>query len=270
MMHMKLDQRLLIFIVGSNHTILYANSTAQQFIEAAETCNVIDERAGFLLSLIKRRSDPTVVYPNEEKVVDCNKSTCFLVISNQVYLPGFGGVYLHVVQDATIRDERCVTLHCSAVTDPLTGTLNRRGGLMQLEILMEAPLPQRHTLAFLDLDGLKRVNDSFGHAAGDSFITVIADLLRASIRSTDIFCRYGGDEFFIVFRNCEPSFAEMILAHALEDARSRGLSMGKLYSVSFSYGIIEFHTPFIQTVDALMQLADEQMYRMKRRSRTTL
>jgi diguanylate cyclase (GGDEF)-like protein len=269
MMHIKVNQRQMIFIMDSKHTMLYANSAARQFIEAAEASGAMDETARFLLSLMKERTDPAAVYPMEEKVVDCSRSTCFLVTSDKLNLPGSGSVYWHLVQDMTIRDERCAALHCSAVTDPLTGTLNRRGGLMELERLIEAPFPGRHTLAFLDLDGLKGVNDSFGHGAGDRFITVIADLLRASISSTDVLCRYGGDEFFVVFRNGGRSSAEQTLARALEEARRQGLSGRMPYPVSFSYGIIEFHTPSAQTADALLRLADEQMYRMKRRSGTT-
>lgn len=96
-----------------------------------------------------------------------------------------------------------------------------------MDALLEASCGETHTLAFLDLDGLKKVNDCLGHEEGDHYITAVSDILRTSIRNTDILCRYGGDEFLIVFRNCAPVTSKQILARAKEKAREQGESWGK-------------------------------------------
>jgi diguanylate cyclase len=97
--------------------------------------------------------------------------------------------------DAALR--RAERAEAEALTDPLTGLLNRRGWELLLE--REEQRCQRYgtvaSVLMLDLDGLKAVNDSHGHAAGDALLRNAADVLRAGVRSTDIVARLGGDEF---------------------------------------------------------------------------
>lgn len=263
------DQRFLIFMTGTDRTLLYVNSTARTFMDSAEHRPGVNGQVQFLMQFIQQRSDVCLEYPSEEYVVDCAHSACFRIFSDRLFLSGSTSVFLHVVRDLTVHEEKSRMLFCAAVTDPLTGVLNRRGGLMQLEALLEASYGEKHILAFLDVDGLKKVNDGLGHEEGDHFITAVADILRASIRNTDILCRYGGDEFLIVFRNCAPVTSKMILARAKEKAREQGESWGKPYPISFSYGFSTLLPSHKDDFLTLLRQADLEMYRMKQRQAST-
>ncbi|MHB8461034.1 MAG: GGDEF domain-containing protein [Vulcanimicrobiaceae bacterium] len=83
-----------------------------------------------------------------------------------------------------------------ATTDPLTGCVNRDVAFEALGRMLG--LGREATVVVVDLDGLKAINDTFGHAEGDSFISRAANALRAACRTTDIIARFGGDEFLIV------------------------------------------------------------------------
>ena len=85
----------------------------------------------------------------------------------------------------------------AAATDELTGAWTRRFGFMQIvrELERERRTGDRLTVAFLDVDGLKSVNDSEGHAAGDRLLRLAVDTMRAHLRPYDVVVRYGGDEF---------------------------------------------------------------------------
>lgn len=87
-----------------------------------------------------------------------------------------------------------------AAKDPLTGLLNRRGLTEAVDSALPSSTsaPVAATVLFIDVNGLKKVNDTLGHDAGDAAITTVADALRTSVRGHDFICRWGGDEFVIV------------------------------------------------------------------------
>ncbi len=99
-----------------------------------------------------------------------------------------------------------------ASRDPLTGVYNRLGvdGLLRREI----GLAHRHatplSLAFLDIDHFKSINDSYGHASGDAALRVFAECIRSCIRDTDVVARYGGDEFMLILSNTPLAGARLV------------------------------------------------------------
>jgi diguanylate cyclase (GGDEF)-like protein len=114
------------------------------------------------------------------------------------------------------QESRIRELESLSVTDPLTGLLNRRGFQEAMERTLAAC--RRHgedgVLAYIDLDGFKQVNDSFGHGAGDTMLRHVAALLTRTVRATDYIARLGGDEFAIVFTNttsvaCKPILSKL-------------------------------------------------------------
>ena len=142
-----------------------------------------------------------------------------LVLQTPLYLVGTRSIYSGF-QAMTI--ERLQAQHDSqerARHDPLTGLLNRRGLSDELTGANPATVgqagPRRFTLFYLDLDGFKQVNDTFGHHAGDSLLQGVAQRLRASIRGGDIVARLGGDEFMILANDMTPAeggrFADSII-----------------------------------------------------------
>ncbi|RAI43501.1 GGDEF domain-containing protein [Rhodoplanes roseus] len=103
---------------------------------------------------------------------------------------------------AATRD-RVAELEAHAEHDPLTGLLNRRG--FERELARAAAHAQRYggrlVLVYLDLDGLKPINDTFGHAAGDAVLRTVGTVLRGHVRTSDVVARLGGDEFAVLLWN---------------------------------------------------------------------
>ena len=128
--------------------------------------------------------------------------------------------------------ERVALLEERASTDELTGVLRRGAGLDALE--REVGRARRSgdplVIAFLDVDGLKKVNDQLGHAAGDRLLVDVATVLRARLRSYDLVVRWGGDEFVCALYGAEPEDArrrlEAVAAGIVEATGGRTVSWG--------------------------------------------
>uniref|UniRef100_UPI0025F4799A putative bifunctional diguanylate cyclase/phosphodiesterase n=1 Tax=uncultured Arthrobacter sp. TaxID=114050 RepID=UPI0025F4799A len=116
---------------------------------------------------------------------------------------------------------------------------------------------------FLDLDGLKQVNDTFGHDAGDRLLTTVAARVRAALRPTDILARLGGDEFVVLLENLTtPQGACTVAQRILDDLKLPYRPQGRAMNTSVSIGIATTDDPH-QTADALVSQADSAMYRAK-------
>jgi diguanylate cyclase (GGDEF)-like protein len=155
-------------------------------------------------------------------------------------------------------------LLAGAAIDPMTGIYNRHVGLESLRMYVESHKYSGFlSVCFIDLNDLKPINDSFGHKAGDEFILTVVEVIKNSIRLTDVFARIGGDEFLIIFPNCKAEFAERIMsgvADKLEEV-SRALAGGRQYSIS--YGIQEVSCDTTMDADEVLNAADSRMYLMK-------
>jgi len=147
--------------------------------------------------------------------------------------------------------------HLEATTDLLTGLINRRG-------LFEAAAkcsPGTTCLAMLDLDNLKEVNDAHGHLVGDEFIRGAAGRLRSNVASRDTVCRWGGDEFVVLF-DLEGHLAETVLQRVVRAITSEPLatSAGAI-PVGISAGVTVWLDG--EDADAVLARADGAMYRAK-------
>jgi diguanylate cyclase (GGDEF)-like protein len=173
------------------------------------------------------------------------------------------------VRDITDRQEITDRLTHDASHDGLTSLANRTHLLAQLDAALErrTPVPGEPHLAvlYLDLDGFKRINDSFGHAAGDELLVAVADRLRQVVRPGDTVARLGGDEFVVVAdRVARPGDAEEI-ARRIRDAISQPvLAAGRRLAVTTSIGIA-FGAE--QRASELLNQADVALYRAKQDGR---
>jgi diguanylate cyclase (GGDEF)-like protein len=156
-------------------------------------------------------------------------------------------------------------------SDPLTRLLNRRGfipsGEHQLEVAKRTHQPM--ALAFLDLDGLKHVNDVQGHAAGDSLITEAAYVMGQTFRASDLIGRMGGDEFCVLFATDSARAATHALSRLQEVVDTMNRQEGRPFLLSFSSGLAMFDPEQPSTLDELIAAADERMYEAKRAKNET-
>ncbi len=147
----------------------------------------------------------------------------------------------------------------AAALDELTGAHRRDAGMLLLEhdLLRAKRTNQPFTLAFIDVDGLKRVNDSLGHAAGDQLLRAIADAIRARLRPYDVVVRYGGDEFLCGLLDLDKAAAAERFALVKAD-------LAATQQASVTTGLAE-----VEADDALEELiarADDALYRERLRA----
>jgi diguanylate cyclase (GGDEF)-like protein len=151
--------------------------------------------------------------------------------------------------------------------DPLTGLLNRRGFVRELEhqIAYARRYGNGGAVLFLDLDDFKYVNDMLGHNAGDEVISELARLVHTRLRETDVFARLGGDEFAVLLPHTLVAEAEQVSASLLEAVRGGcGLPLGEDRRVTMSVGITSFLEPGSSlTAEDLLVDADMAMYSAK-------
>ena len=153
-----------------------------------------------------------------------------------------------------------------SVTDELTGLLNRRGFNMFSE--KHLAVSQREDkdiyMLFADLDGLKGINDSYGHAAGDLAITLVADAIKSTFRESDIVGRVGGDEFSVLMASADDSEDELVTIERLNSAIDRINSLHRLeFQLSISVGVSKAPARAISSLEKLMSIADSRMYKEK-------
>jgi diguanylate cyclase (GGDEF)-like protein len=147
----------------------------------------------------------------------------------------------------------------TAARDKLTGLYNRRLFEEQFETAVARSLRNKEdlTLLVVDLDGLKRINDVSGHVAGDKALRTLSDALRATIRSTDVACRIGGDEFAVVLPGSTAEDAVGVAERAQEMLAEIGRGQ-----YSFSGGIARV-TPAQSSAEDVFRAADLAAYRAK-------
>ena len=166
----------------------------------------------------------------------------------------------HVAQ----LQERIEQLDQLAHQDTLINLPNRRGFMRELERLVDRAQRYEHRAAmlFVDLDGLKMINDTFGHRAGDEALIQVADLLARGVRRSDVVARIGGDEFGILLENSDERSAHDTAARLVDlicgcEFMHDGDSLP--LSVAIGVGMIDGSVG----PDEVMARADEEMYRRK-------
>ncbi|HVH69080.1 MAG TPA: GGDEF domain-containing protein [Gemmatimonadales bacterium] len=179
-----------------------------------------------------------------------------------------------LVAPAVVEQEVLAVLERRSITDPLTGLFNRFHfeATLTREVARSARHPTELSLLLLDVDQLKAVNDRWGHHAGDRVLRRVAAAIRQSARSSDVTCRYGGDEFAIILPNTDAqgarAAAERICAlvgAALPDA---GGGTDVSLAVTVSGGLAQLPpTAGEQSEVELVVAADEALYLAKRSGR---
>ncbi|GAA0592353.1 GGDEF domain-containing protein [Kutzneria viridogrisea] len=152
------------------------------------------------------------------------------------------------------------TISQQALQDPLTGLPNRRALDERLESLVAAPGEHPLSVALVDLDGFKGVNDRASHAEGDDVLRVIASTLRNAVRGDDMVARYGGDEFVVLLPGAPLSAAEAALGRAVDAVARLPIDLSR--GVTLSIGVISLRPQ--ETAAQALARADAAMYLAKR------
>ena len=167
------------------------------------------------------------------------------------------GVVL-VFRDCSERKQRLDAIEYLSYHDQLTGLYNRRYfdyAIRKLDEVSQLPL----TLMMIDVNGLKLINDSFGHAAGDDLLQKVAEILTQACRKRDVVARIGGDEFVIILPNTDREAADRVLNSINTSLTQRRIDSGVL-SLSIGLGS---KTDATQSLDQVYKSAEDAMYRNK-------
>ena len=153
--------------------------------------------------------------------------------------------------------------------DRLTGLVSREAfrDLLHIEKKRSTRTGKPLTLAYLDCDDFKKVNDSFGHLTGDQVLKTVADVMRSSTRSDDVVARMGGDEFAILFpeTSAESARCEVERLHSqLSEAMQ-----SREWQVTFSVGVLTFCDP-AESADEMIHAVDALMYSVKREGKAAV
>ncbi len=185
-----------------------------------------------------------------------------------LYLVPLGGIFVYATGLLLLYFERLVSeKHNLATHDDLTGLLNRRAIVIAGEREVAVALRHRKplTIAFVDIDFLKRINDTHGHEAGDKAIADVAKLLKDTCRNLDLVGRYGGDEFCLVFPCADSDSAALVGERLLKAVRQ--YSFRDQHPVTLSIGLASLPPGGDQSWDSLIHRADLALYEAKAQGR---
>lgn len=168
-----------------------------------------------------------------------------------------------LVRTRRLLESQADALRTTAITDELTGLCNRRGFMVLADRESKTSIREQRPLVlfFIDLDGLKQINDNLGHELGDKAIIAAAGVLRRVFRDADILARLGGDEFAVLAAD---SSDDAPIRERIEHALTLANSRDELpFRLAMSVGSATFDPRNPTTIDALLALADARMYEQK-------
>jgi|GEM_PF-1255814 len=169
-------------------------------------------------------------------------------------------------RDITERKQIEENLRDLSLIDELTGLNNRRGFTVLADQLLKTAIRLRLGVAliYLDLDGLKIINDNLGHSEGDRALIDTAELFRKSFRASDIIARLGGDEFVGLAVEITENSSSAILTRLENSLAVHNAQEDRPYRLSISYGIARSAPEEPYTLDLLLKNGDQLMYEQKR------
>lgn len=275
-----------VVVVDTNQTIIYANNSAELMFGRSD-----DRFVGQPLEILipkqawaEHRSQANFYRDGDEPArfmesrsvpihgVRADGSEFPVNISILKSNSGSNTAMVAIIRDATAQKELEEELQRLASTDPLTGILNRRTFLSRAE--EECDRAQRYgrplALAMIDIDHFKAVNDTFGHAVGDQAICHLANVISAGLRKSDIFCRWGGEEFALILTETDDQPALITaqrLRLSIEETPLLRDEIGEApLQLRVSIGVGAFD-PGEETLDAFIDRVDQALYSAKRTGR---
>ncbi|WP_349670016.1 GGDEF domain-containing protein [Lacrimispora sp.] len=244
----------VVVIEEQTGKILYTNDLVKSRFYNVETGQFI---CGEECGLMDWLQSPGKIEDKQKFEYQCKQKKFFQVESHWVQWEDTRAV-IHLISDVTFQKETEAHLEIMAYKDELTGLNNRRCCISTIDEYMNAePL---FALCMIDLDGLKTINDQFGHLNGDEYLICVSQELKQSANPGDFICRFGGDEFVILYRGITEEEAEKRLAEVNQNLATNPVG----YSMSFSYGIVCIKKEMNLLPETAIKIADEKMYQFKR------
>lgn len=162
-------------------------------------------------------------------------------------------------------------LNKRAQIDGLSGLWNRKYFDTRLKEAVDGVARHGHplTVALIDLDHFKSINDTYGHPAGDTVIQGLADIVSEQSRSTDVCCRYGGEEFAIIMADTEPSAAQIVCDRIREELKAKTWARHPERQVTGSFGLIGVGegSAIKSQPEAWLEAVDQNLYIAKTNGR---
>ncbi|HEY5883818.1 MAG TPA: diguanylate cyclase [Pyrinomonadaceae bacterium] len=180
--------------------------------------------------------------------------------------------FIFQVQDITERKRAEAAIQTLSLADELTGLYNRRGfmAFCKQHLNTIRRTNKGIVIVYADLDGLKGINDSFGHKEGDRALMRTAELLKETFRSSDVLGRLGGDEFTVLAAVDPDGGREKLLTRLQEKFDNYNALRVCPYDLSISVGVAQLDPEGSETMEDLMALADAAMYENKRGKRNRI
>lgn len=243
-----------VVVTGTDRRIVFANKLAKELLGSAVT----------------PESSPVFLPEKGVITVFTNGEKRKLEVSSRTVKDGKQALVISTLRDTTLLLKQIEQLSYQSFIDELTGLYNRRGFLAVAQHQFESARREKRNLAiiFADMDGLKVINDSLGHAAGDSSIKDLAEILKTSLRSEDVVARIGGDEFVVLTTIEENEDSKSLIARLKDEITQFNQKNQKSYSIEVSFGFSVIKPDDMVDLADVVRRADMEMYREKRRRRT--
>lgn len=270
---------IMIIEVDENGKILFSNPPADKILNNSfehlpyEQINIPNPLMKYLCSFsgkvvdIQEKNPIMPKYSEFHELYDHVHKAWYKITSNLVQFANGKFGLLHAIDDISEWKKYESLLKHSANHDALTSVYNRKAGMAMLEDFLQNRRGSS-CIAFCDVDGLKYINDVYGHTEGDFAIKSIADVFLHFLRDSDIIIRYGGDEFILIFPFCEQKDIEEVVKRMYNRLEYINSIIDKPYELSFSIGYAPIVNEFI-TPEDLISLVDERMYIDKRNRKRT-
>ena len=245
----------IIVVDPDTNEIIFVNRAAKEMMELYD--NYVEN---FLNGFVENydvkdpRDNVEMDYISGEEIIHLSISYSSLEWNDS-------NVIAFVVEDISAAKRQMKVLEGHAYTDALTGLYNRFYAMLKLDDWVHEK--RKFVLTFVDLDGLKFVNDEFGHNEGDIYIKYVAKHLRI-IPGKNIISRLGGDEFMILMDDMDYDVAETLMDSVSYRIANEKYLVDKDFTYSISYGMVAVDKNNTLTESEMLSIADERMYEYKR------
>lgn len=270
-----------VIIMDVNNKIVDMNQMSEKMFEvpldlvrnrALDTLFNKEKRISLWKDLLKRIRDKGLLNDYEVQIFTSNKCKLYISVSGSIIKDKFGdfaGIVL-ILRDVSLRRKIQEEIWLQATVDDMTKMIKRKIGLKILEEEMKKVIDDKKklTICYLDINGLKEINDKLGHCFGDDIIITVAAIIKNAIRRSDITIRMGGDEFLTIFKDFGYNNAITIWERVNKKIEEVNEKENKKYLISISCGFAEYSYTHKLTMEEFIAIADAEMYKDKRNKKS--